>query len=232
MNTPNRKPVSLETRRKMSDRKRAMWATPGFKEWYFTHVKPRKPHIKSGGYYWVRRPDHPESNPKGYVIEQRFVMEQHLGRYLLPYEIVHHRNHNKYDNRVESVQGRTDSEDAKVQHRKPTGANKLTATKAIQIMADYRLDKLTYQQMAEKYHVSYNTIYRIATGRSHAAATGLDPSRVVNKKAAILTAEQVVKIRAQYATKHFSQSELARQYGTSQPNINAIVNGRLWKHLL
>jgi hypothetical protein len=37
------------------------------------------------------------------VFEHRYVMEQYLGRRLTPYEIVHHKDHNKLNNSIENL---------------------------------------------------------------------------------------------------------------------------------
>lgn len=38
------------------------------------------------------------------VLEHRLVIEQHFQRKLFPFEVVHHLNHNKSDNRLENLQ--------------------------------------------------------------------------------------------------------------------------------
>jgi hypothetical protein len=56
-------------------------------------------YIDDKGYVRILNQEHPFSI-KGYIYEHRAVFEQYLGRFLQPWETVHHINEIKADNRV------------------------------------------------------------------------------------------------------------------------------------
>lgn len=70
--------------------------------------------IKKGAYTYALVPDHPYATKNGYVLHHRIVMENHLGRLLNPDEVVHHKNHNKQDNRLDNLEVLTMVEHAKL----------------------------------------------------------------------------------------------------------------------
>jgi len=57
----------------------------------------------SNGYINIFMPDHPYTNVKGYIYEHRFIVEQTIGRYLLPKEVVHHIDGDKKNNNPENL---------------------------------------------------------------------------------------------------------------------------------
>lgn len=87
---------------------------PGHPEWKGGRV------FDQHGYVHAWAPDHPECQrvnevrrlkaggkyyrKEKYIQEHRLVMEQFLGRHLLPTEVVHHKNEVKTDNRIENLE--------------------------------------------------------------------------------------------------------------------------------
>lgn len=61
-------------------------------------------YIDKDGYVLIKKRDHPFCGVSGYVRQHRLVMEDYLGRYLKPEEVVHHINELKWDNRIENLQ--------------------------------------------------------------------------------------------------------------------------------
>lgn len=60
--------------------------------------------VQTSGYVYAYAPNHPHATQDGYVMEHRLVVERTLGRFLRPEEVVHHRNHDPGDNRLENLE--------------------------------------------------------------------------------------------------------------------------------
>jgi hypothetical protein len=56
------------------------------------------------GYRYIYNPTHPNASKDGYVMEHTLAMEKRIGRYLKDYEVVHHINKIRTDNRIENLQ--------------------------------------------------------------------------------------------------------------------------------
>lgn len=83
----------METRQKMSLSHRGK-----------RHARWKGGRKRGQGYVRILNPDHPNADCDGYVAEHRLVMEKHLGRYLESWEIIHHINGIRDDNRTENLQ--------------------------------------------------------------------------------------------------------------------------------
>ncbi len=72
--------------------------------------------VSGGGYIMVLCKNHPYSDVNGRVKEERLVIEKHINRYLKREEIIHHKNRDKKDNRIENLQIVSTKEHAEIHH--------------------------------------------------------------------------------------------------------------------
>ena len=76
--------------------------------------------VKKGDYLYAVVKNHPNATRNGYVLYHRVVMENSLGRMLGASEVVHHRNGNKHDNRIENLEVLSRSQHS-IRHNKDKG---------------------------------------------------------------------------------------------------------------
>jgi hypothetical protein len=95
-----RPPHSEETKRKIGKANSIALKgkNAGEKNWRYKGGKKNKK-----GYIFIYKPEHPFCTIDKYVFKHRLVVEQQIGRYLLPKETSHHINKIKDDNRIENL---------------------------------------------------------------------------------------------------------------------------------
>lgn len=65
--------------------------------------QPKGREYFGNGYFYLKVPNHPNADKRGYVAEHTLVATQARGRHLSPDEVVHHINLHKHDNRLDNL---------------------------------------------------------------------------------------------------------------------------------
>ena len=137
---------SIEMRRKMSEahkRKNPNW---------------KGERTFRNGYIIILCKDHPCGRTQ--VKEERLIVEKHLGRYLRPEEIVHHKNGDKQDNRLANLQvvnGRSE-------HTRLHATGRPVSEETRQKMREANIGKILSEEHKRKLSESH-------TGKTHSEET-------------------------------------------------------------
>jgi len=130
------------------------------------------------GYFIFYDPSHPLAYSSGWVYLHRHLASQKLGKWLTTNDVVHHKNKNKIDNRLENLEIITAAEHIRV-HRtgskepiyrivcnvcgKPTNNQKYCSLKCMGLA--YR--KIKYRPSKEELAIDINTYSWCALGRKY-----------------------------------------------------------------
>ena len=120
------------------------------------HPRWKGGRVKTRGYIkvWLSPDDFfsPMRDKRGYVLEHRLGLAKHLGRCLQPWEVVHHKNHIRDDNRLDNLQLTSDLGNRQIRFFEVKVNHLLEQNK--QLVTEIRLLRLEIKQLREVANVN------------------------------------------------------------------------------
>jgi hypothetical protein len=174
----------------------------------------RKPLIWVSGYAYMHLPEHPNAwKGKGYIKRSRVVMSKHLARPLEDFEVVHHINGDKSDDRIENL--------VVTSNAIHTGKH----AKERRVLPD----KVCPTCGKSFYKGTHHSTAIFCSQKCSSTGNNNAMYGNHNQRYAKLTEKQVKEILSLAGS--MSQQCIATKFGTSQINVSRIIRRTLWKGL-